>query len=60
MLQDKGTFEKHVFATYISLRIGMAFLGFALPLILAIGGGMIGISLQDSMSDYYHALSPGS
>ncbi len=57
MQRDKGKLEQHVFATYISLRIGMALLGFALPLVLYFGGRMFGISLQESMSDYYYAVS---
>ena len=51
--------EKHVFATYLSLRIGMAVLGIALPLVLWWGGLLKGVPLQESMSDYYHVVSDG-
>jgi hypothetical protein len=47
--------ERHVFSTYISLRVGMAAVAAALPFIMWFGGRAHGISLQDSLSDYYHA-----
>jgi hypothetical protein len=48
--------RKHVEATYFSLRIGMAVIAFAFPVLLA-GGAWIGwhVPLQDSMSAYYYA-----
>lgn len=49
--------QDHVFSTYFSLRIGIALLAVALPLLLLVGGLAIGLPWQDSMSAYYHALS---
>src|SRR5205823_4862553 len=45
---------RHVFSTYINLRVGMAFIAIIWPLLLWIGGKAHGIALQDSLSDYYH------
>jgi hypothetical protein len=50
--------QKHVFSTYITLRYGMAILALAFPLLLYAIGLYHGISLQDSFSHYYFALSP--
>jgi uncharacterized membrane protein YozB (DUF420 family) len=47
--------EDNVFKTYFSLRIGIAILAFAFPPLLLLGGLVIGIPWQDSMSAYYHA-----
>lgn len=44
------------FSTYITLRYGMAVMAFAFPVLLWLDGNFHGISLQDSMSAYYHAL----
>ncbi|HEY5993275.1 MAG TPA: hypothetical protein VIU46_01620 [Gallionellaceae bacterium] len=51
--------QKNVFATYFSLRVGMAALAALFPVILWIGGAFRGIELQESMSAYYHAASNG-
>lgn len=51
--------QKHMSATYFSLRIGVALMAAALPLVLWIGGRLQGIHLQDSLSAYYHATSGG-
>lgn len=49
--------EKHILSTYLSLRIGIAVIGLALPIVLAVGGYFYAkLPLQPSMSDYYHAL----
>jgi hypothetical protein len=48
--------QDHVFATYVSLRFGMAVVAIAFPIWLWAGGAMQGIPLQDSMSAYYHAV----
>jgi hypothetical protein len=50
--------QKHVFSTYLTLRYGMAVLAFVFPPLLYVIGKFYGISLQDSMSAYYFALSP--
>jgi len=48
--------QKHISATYITLRIGIAVLAIALPFILWIGGYVSeGLELQESMSAYYHS-----
>ncbi len=48
--------EKHIFATYINLRVGIAIITILFPLLLWAGGAIQGIPLQDSMSAYYHAI----
>ncbi len=50
-----GPIQKHVSATYYTLRWGLAALGIAFPFVLWIGGRFYGLPLQDSMSHYYHA-----
>ena len=46
----------HVVATYLTLRIGVAALALALPLLLSVGGLLLAdLELQTSMSAYYHA-----
>ena len=50
--------QRHFFSTYITLRYGMAIIAFALPVLLLALGYYYKISLQDSMSAYYFALSP--
>jgi hypothetical protein len=48
--------QEHIRATYFMLRKGLAALAFALPLVLWIGGRIFGgLSLQQSMSAYYHS-----
>jgi hypothetical protein len=48
--------RKHVEGTYFNLRIGMAVIAFAFPILLYAGAKLIrGVPLQDSMSAYYHA-----
>jgi len=48
--------RKHISATYVSLRMGIAALGVAFPWILGIGGYLWAhLCLQNSMSAYYHA-----
>ena len=49
--------QNHIFATYVNLRIGVAIIAIAFPLLLWVGGAMQGLPLQDSMSAYYHAIS---
>lgn len=51
--------QAHVFATYITLRYGMAFLALTFPIVLYAIGRFHDISLQDSMSSYYFALPTG-
>lgn len=49
--------QKHMLATYLSLRYGVAIIGALLPLTLWFWGAAKGIELQNSMSAYYHAIS---
>ncbi|WP_113961683.1 hypothetical protein [Roseimicrobium gellanilyticum] len=51
--------EKHILATYQYLRIGLAVTGIIFPVLLALGGRFHGLTLEGSMSAYYHA-SPQS
>ena len=54
--------EDHILSTYATLRWGIGWLAFALPLVLSILGFLLfKIVLQDSISAYYHAhyVSPG-
>lgn len=51
--------QNHIYSTYFSLRIGLAVLAFAFPLLLVgIGYFMRGIPPQGSMSAYYFAFEP--
>jgi hypothetical protein len=47
--------EEQVRDTYLSLRVVLAILAFALPPLLWVGGKIQGISLRPSMSAYYYA-----
>jgi hypothetical protein len=49
--------QQHVYATYRSLRVGIAVIALIFPLLLWFGGAYAGIPLQESMSAYYHAAS---
>ncbi|MDM0110884.1 hypothetical protein QTI66_01925 [Variovorax sp. J22R133] len=61
---DTTTGEKlydHVFDTYISLRVGMAYIAFAFPIVV-VGVGLLfdrGLPIQDSLSAYYWATNTG-
>jgi len=51
--------QEHVLATYFNLRIGIAVVGIALPLVLWIIGYLYAqLCLQHSISAYYHAVGP--
>jgi len=57
---DTDTSQKlhdHVFDTYISLRVGMAYVAFAFPLAVVAAGFLFdrGLPVQDSLSHYYWA-----
>lgn len=54
---EPGSLQNHILGTYFNLRIGIAVLGFALPVMLAIVGRLLGIPLQRSISAYYHAVA---
>jgi hypothetical protein len=52
--------QKRFTATYVNLRIGMAVIAMAFPILLWAGGALQGLGLQPSMSDDYHAGLPES
>jgi hypothetical protein len=53
---DSDELQKHILATYLSLRFGIATVGIVLPLVLGVGGALYaGLPLKNSMSAYYHA-----
>jgi hypothetical protein len=59
-LSPAGPFEKQILRTYLFLRVGIAGLAFAFPIILWIAGHReADVGLQDSMSDYYYAAGAG-
>jgi hypothetical protein len=52
--------QKHLLATYFSLRFGIFVIAVVFPLLLWLGGCVyVGVELQDSMSAYYHAAKDG-
>src|SRR5215468_3157099 len=56
----QNSLDKHILATYFTLRIGVAVIAIAFPLILGIVGKLYaGLPLQHSMSAYYHAINDG-
>jgi hypothetical protein len=55
---ESDRLQKHILATYCGLRIGLAFLAFAFPVILVFVGSRYGIPIQQSMSAYYFAFDP--
>jgi hypothetical protein len=52
---EPKSLQEHVLGTYLNLRYGIAAFGFALPIILAVVGRILGIPLQGSISAYYYA-----
>ena len=50
---------EHIFSTYITLRLGVAAIGIAFPVILYLAGVYDGVGLQDSLSAYYWASGTG-
>jgi hypothetical protein len=55
---DSDILDKHIYATYFSLRLGLGLIALLFPLILWAIGAFRGVSLQPSMSDYYFAFMP--
>lgn len=47
--------QKHIGATYFTLRMGIVIVASTLPLILWFGGLLLGVPLKGSMSAYYHS-----
>jgi hypothetical protein len=50
--------QNHIYKTYWWLRGGLCVLALAFPFLLLGVGWLNGISLQDSMSEYYFAFDP--
>jgi hypothetical protein len=53
--RQRKHYEDHIFNSYFILRIGLAILAIALPIILWGGGAIWDIPFQPTMSDYYNA-----
>ena len=49
-----GSYNLQIMETYFFLRLGMALLAFAFPLVLWLGGSWMGIHIRESLSAYYH------
>lgn len=47
--------QKHMMATFLTLRVGVGVAGIVLPILLWSGGLRYGFNLAGSMSAYYHA-----
>ena len=60
-MKDDQRIYDHVFATYISLRKGMAVIAFAFPIVVPVVGYLLDkhLGLQDSLSAYYWASNTG-
>src|SRR5258705_1028077 len=52
---EPKSLQEHILGTYFDLRRGIALFGFALPVLLAGVGWILGIPIQGSISAYYHA-----
>ena len=57
MNQDQ--LQKNILSSYFNLRIGVGLMALCFPLVLWIGGSLMHIAIQDSMSAYYHAAIDG-
>jgi hypothetical protein len=57
MLRDPGELQKHVLATYFSLRLGITIVAALLPIVLWGGEAILSgdLVLKGSMSAYYHS-----
>jgi hypothetical protein len=56
--RDPGALQRHMAGTYFSLRLGIAVIGTALPVLLWLGGRFLDhASLRGSMSAYYYSHS---
>jgi len=52
--------QKHIYTTYITLRVGLFLLALAFPILLIVIGWFNHIDIQSSMSHYYFAFAPKS
>src|SRR5688572_273178 len=54
-LKSSDELQEHMLWTYYGLRVGLAAIGVALPLLVLIAGGVLhGVWLEPSLSAYYH------
>lgn len=51
--------QQNILSSYFNLRIGIGLMALCFPLVLWIGGSLMHIGIQDSMSAYYHAAQDG-
>ena len=51
---SKEKLAQHIVQSYLFLRIGMAAIGLAFPVLLLAIGGLNGEAIQPSISHYYH------
>jgi len=57
--QEPEQLQKNILSTYLTLRIGIAVIGIALPLVVSIVGYLYAqLCLQNSISAYYRAVGP--
>jgi len=50
--------KDYLFKSYMNLRTGIVILTVLLPIILILGGFLLDINVQNSLSSYYHAYPP--
>lgn len=55
-LESSGELQEHMLWTYYGLRVGLAAIGFALPVVLLAAGAVLhDVWLEPSISAYYHS-----
>ena len=52
-LMTHSELQHHMFTNYITLRISLALLAFGFPILLCLGGFLVNVPPQASMSEYY-------
>jgi len=53
--KSTGELQEHMMGTYFGLRVGLAVIGIALPLVVLFAGGVLHhVWLEPSISQYYH------
>ena len=62
--KTSGELQEHMLWTYDGLRVGLAVIGIALPILVLVAGAVLhGVWLEPSISAYYHTetkAAPGS
>lgn len=56
---NRNELQDHIFSTYITLRLGLAIICAAFPIVVYAAGLLDGVGLQDSLSAYYWATGTG-